>query len=324
MPNTILVPLDGSPLAEQALLHACRLARQMRAALVLVHARPAAAGMGKASPESADDVEKYLESVQERLRGDGFTVRSHALPGAAAEVILRAAATEQADLIAMGTHGRSGDQRFVLGSVAREVLGQTPLPLLLVRTAEQRATQDTAPYRNILVPLDGMPAAEAALSYLAEWAPDRDTEVLLLRAVRPFAASSAMHPGGYAHDLVIEQGTQRVEEDQVESRRYLNALAPARLRGRAYHSLVLADYPAPAILHAASAHGVDLILMVTQARLGPNRLLHTSVTKHVLQHTPAPVLLLPTAGRPDQAPTVNALHALVEPAEGADVRDYAD
>src|SRR5689334_4028975 len=117
MIGTILVALDGSHLAEHALALACRLARQTGAAVVLVRVAPfATISENLAAPASGTvrETERYLDTVKERLVRDGLPVRVVALQGDAPRAIVAAAQAQGADLIAMGTHGRSGLRQVLL------------------------------------------------------------------------------------------------------------------------------------------------------------------------------------------------------------------
>ena len=137
--DTILVPLDGSHLAEAALPKAMELIRDnAEATLILLRAAEATTVPG-ADPIDAQvsvvrEAEDYLETVAARLREDGiFQVRTSVWYGAAAPSILEAARLAKPDLIMMSTHGRNGLCRLVLGSVAESVLRGTRTPIFLIR-----------------------------------------------------------------------------------------------------------------------------------------------------------------------------------------------
>jgi nucleotide-binding universal stress UspA family protein len=139
--RAMIIPLDGSALAEQALAVALRLPGAAKATLVLVGAAPgrhdrdrsAAEPAGPGTPDQAEPLECYLRGVAQQLGADGFVARARLAIGAPAEAILRASSEEQADLIVMATHGRSGVSRLVLGSVAEEIVRHADLPVVLVR-----------------------------------------------------------------------------------------------------------------------------------------------------------------------------------------------
>jgi nucleotide-binding universal stress UspA family protein len=133
----ILVPLDGSALAEEALSRAVDLARQSGGSLTLLRAAEAHSIVGdpiEAQVTVVREAEEYLEQVAKRLRDQGFhKVETSVWYGAAPLSIVEAARLRRADLIVMSTHGRSGLGRLILGSVAESVLRGTSVPILLLR-----------------------------------------------------------------------------------------------------------------------------------------------------------------------------------------------
>jgi nucleotide-binding universal stress UspA family protein len=134
----ILVPLDGSMLAEEALSPACDFAARDAGTLSLVRAAEAmtlpGANTVEAQVSAVREAEEYLASVVRRLADKGVKrVETHVWYGSPAAAIVEAASVQKADLIVMSTHGRSGFGRLVLGSVAESVLRGTTTPILIVR-----------------------------------------------------------------------------------------------------------------------------------------------------------------------------------------------
>lgn len=137
-PERILVPLDGSLLAEGAIQTAAGLARESGAALLLLRAAEAHTLPG-ADPTDAQvavvrEAEEYLTAVAARLGEEGIKgVETSVWYGSPATAIIEAARLQKGDLIVMTTHGRSGLGRLILGSVAESVLRGTTTPILLLR-----------------------------------------------------------------------------------------------------------------------------------------------------------------------------------------------
>ncbi|HET7874228.1 MAG TPA: universal stress protein, partial [Methylomirabilota bacterium] len=136
--DRILVPLDGSTLAEAAIPKAVEMARMGLSGLLLVRAAEAhtlpGADPTDAQVEVVREAEEYLKDVAERLARDGArNVETSVWYGPAASAIVDAARLRKADLIVMTTHGRSGLGRLILGSVAESVLRGTSTPILLLR-----------------------------------------------------------------------------------------------------------------------------------------------------------------------------------------------
>lgn len=147
MYTRIVVPLDGSHFAEQALTQAVGLARLTAADVHLVrvadirsleHAGPARlpideGAYGSLLAEESTDAGAYLRQIEERLRADGVDATSEVIRGAVAKAIV--ALTRAGDVIVMASHGRSGMARWFLGSVAEDILRQSNVPILLIRVA---------------------------------------------------------------------------------------------------------------------------------------------------------------------------------------------
>jgi nucleotide-binding universal stress UspA family protein len=144
MIKKILVPLDGSELAEKALPYAEALAEKLEAELILtwvLHPLIVMSDYGASSYETIITLEKneatqYLTTTQIKLQKQHLPVRINILEGHAADAIIELACQEGVGLIVMSTHGRSGLSRWVHGSVATKVLQQAPCPVFLVRVKE--------------------------------------------------------------------------------------------------------------------------------------------------------------------------------------------
>src|SRR5580765_370537 len=136
--DKILVPLDGSMLAEAALWTAVDVAEKNGAAISLLRATEAFTRLGadnvEAQVTAVREAEEYVAAVAKRLADKGIgRVETHVWYGPAAAAIVEGAASQKADLIVMSTHGRSGLGRLVLGSVTESVLRGTTIPILVVR-----------------------------------------------------------------------------------------------------------------------------------------------------------------------------------------------
>lgn len=142
--RTLMVPLDGSDLAERVLNYAEHLARPTHAEVVLLRvtatpsplawADPAApaVAMAPTADEIAQDAERYLQAAAERVAARGIRVRPLVVGGEASSEIIRQAGVLGADLIAMTTHGRGGIERALFGSVADAVVRAAPCPIFLL------------------------------------------------------------------------------------------------------------------------------------------------------------------------------------------------
>jgi nucleotide-binding universal stress UspA family protein len=146
----ILVPLDGSPLAERALPLVTALALRLESQIILLRAleiptsplptyypKCARDQMFDVCEKVRQDAENYLKDLEVELRQQGIDVRILLPDPPPAESIIDAAAAEDVDLIAISTHGRSGLARWTFGSVAEEVARHSPCPVLLIRKRDQ-------------------------------------------------------------------------------------------------------------------------------------------------------------------------------------------
>src|SRR5689334_19664560 len=200
MQSEILVPLDGSPLAETILPHAQLLAQCMGSTITLLSAVPtvmtANSVAGPLGIEPYDEhawetdvayAHDYLLGVASRIETAGLRVRAHVVEGVPAPAILDYVARHPAvSTIAMATHGRSGVGRWVFGSVAEQVLHGATIPILLLRPMpgpRGPQTPNACPYQTILVPLDGSSLAEQALTQATALAGPHGTALLLVSAV---------------------------------------------------------------------------------------------------------------------------------------------
>jgi nucleotide-binding universal stress UspA family protein len=144
MYSKIVVPLDSSEIAEQALSHAAEIARRFEAELELLTVVPASPDDGFPHDGPGDEwdprtleAQEYVEAVAGRLREDGIKATTSFRRGDVAEEILAHTRDTECDLIVMCTHGRSGRGRWVYGSIADRTLRYATVPVLLVRAAEE-------------------------------------------------------------------------------------------------------------------------------------------------------------------------------------------
>ena len=287
MYERILVPLDGSDAAEAALAYVSLLPSQ-QVRLLAVESDQAALS---AVCTAARDCRAYLEAVAAPLREQGRDVDTVVAFGNPAEQVLTLAAA--ADLVVMGSHGRGGVRRFVLGSVADEVARHAPVPVLIVRGGPQPAVQLT----RIVVPLDGSELAEQAMPVAAALAADLGAPVHLLRVLDVDALRATVQAGIHAAAAYMRSQ----EEIQRYAAEYLADQAQElRNRDLTATSEVLTGSPAVTLLDAIRPS--DLVVMTTHARGGVRRMLLGSVADKLVRAAPAPVLLVRATGPDPAAP----------------------
>jgi nucleotide-binding universal stress UspA family protein len=293
--NKILVPLDGSELAERALDPALAIARARDAQVLLLSVPsyhqvvpPASTGYGLVAPNhivdlGREDAQDYLAGLQSQARCSDCSIQTVVVEGDVAGCIVDKAAAEQVDLIVMTTHGYSGFTRWMLGSITERVLRGAPCPVLVVRQA--------IPLCKALIPLDGSSRAQEALEPGLELARILGCQVTLLRADQGEDLSSVeqgllqMAGAGACQELV--EGT----EDRLAY--YLECLARQyRSPDLVIETAVVQAKPAEAILTYAEAEGIDLIVMATHGQSGLRRWVFGSVTEKILRQAGCAMLVV--------------------------------
>lgn len=301
----ILVPLDGSELAENALPTAFSLARQRQGEIILLRVpilapmfvtTPTPEGYGIIWPEQAlehsrGEATQYLATLQKTKCPMDVTVHTQVMAGDIASVIVDTAVEQEVNLILMSAHGYSGVTRWRLGSTAEKVLRSAPCPVLVVRSAQ--------PLHRILIPLDGSPLSEAALPLGLEIAAVLGGEVTLLSAtplsLEQLAALEKLENG---------LGSRALAEALAEAQNYLERLALAEQQWGVHVQVAArAGPPAEAILKYAETHKVDLIVMASHGHTGLQRWAYGSVTEKVLRCGQASLLIV----RPSTCPLTRDL-----------------
>lgn len=305
--KTILVPLDGSELAEQALPLAIALARASGAELHLMHVfvpyavRSDMPGTTINSAEMERQLEEqsteYLrettarvaKELPEHVHADPVRTRPlrspHSETVAVVDRLRRAVARLHPDLIVLATHARGGFGRAWLGSVADSLIRRVNVPTLLVHPREERSIPSET-FRHILVPLDGSALAEESVALAARLAVLGDARITLYRVLVPQHAVA--RPSS-----VMQYNLQQLEAQEAEAGRYLESVA-APLRGKiaSLDTVVeLSESPARSILDWAAQHDVDLVAMSTHGRSGFRRFMLGSVADKIVRGAQFPVLL---------------------------------
>lgn len=297
MYNCILVPLDGSTTAEQALPYARWLAESFRISIELVavvdtEAFTAAASIDRA--HSATIVQEkelrraknYLDSISRRL--PGLTVKSFVKRGYAAEIIVEEAEKDKNILITIATHGRSGLKRWLLGSTAEKVVRAARNPVFLVRANEKAENRNAVGFKTIIVALDGSEVAESILPSVVDLAKALNPHVLLIRSFSVPASLYVGDEGYYAID--VEQDRKQFE---AEACAYLKKKQD-ELTGFGIGNVATIcpeGYAADEIIALSERTPGAMIAMCTHGRSGISRWAMGSVTETVIRHAQVPVLI---------------------------------
>ncbi len=301
----ILVPLDGSPLAEGILPEVAELARLHGAELLLLRVALAHTFPGVDATDAqvhvVQEAEGYLAEVERGLAARGIPVSSAVRYGHAAEEILDHAQVRHADLIAMCTHGRTGLVRIMLGSVAEAVLRASPVPVLLLRAQarapfregaarrEVTAALSLPAFRHILCPVDFSAHSDRAMEYAGDLAQRFQADLTVLHVIYDpldITCSHIPHPP--------------LEQLREELIREAERMLERRVRRRLRHlprtkTAVAAGPPFRQIIRYAQDHHVDLIVMGTQGLTGLDRLIMGSTAERVMRMAPCPVVSIHAA-----------------------------
>ena len=297
MYNKILVPLDGSRIAENALPYARALARGLKVPVVLLCVidlaeivRHVSVAEGLFLDTLAQDETRrrgeYLNGIAKSF--SGARVQCKIEKGDAASVIIESTAAEKETLVCMATHGRSGLNRWLLGSVAEKVLRGASAQLLLIRASVEAQTEGEKRLESVIVPLDGSSVAEQVLAPIADLAKRLDLEVILFRA---YNIPYGIYDVGASHAVDLERLSADIEADvqqYLEEKR--DALAKAGLEKISYASKE--GLSADEIIKFARATPDNLIAMCSHGYSGVKRWMLGSVTETVARHSGDPVLVL--------------------------------
>ena len=295
----ILVPLDGSRLAESALITAVWLARKMDAQVTLIHIIEKNAPSEVHSDRhlvTPKEASEYLEELSHFPALSGLHVETHVHTvevGDVARSIAEHSSELSPDLVVMCTHGKGGARRLLFGDISQQVISLGKTPVLMVRPSKEGQANATAgDFRTILVPTNGDPGHEKGLPMATELALAFHCRLHLLMVVPRLlnlsgakAAASLVLPGAMRLNLEMESAGARAYLDQ--------RAAELNREG------VLADYetsrgdPARAIIASARRLSADLVVMGTHGRAGADAFWAGSVAARVVARIQAPLMLVP-------------------------------
>lgn len=311
----ILVPLDGSPLAECALRQAAALALPYGARLLLlrvVDSRQQANGVLKDNAywrSARAEASAYLLGLEARLRDlaalDVHTITAEGDPAAR---ILACAREQAADLVVLSTHGQGGSVGLPFGRVAQGVLAAAERSVLTVHPGDDDPLPALQPYRKIMVPLDGSPRSEGALCLAASIAAAYRAALLMVHVV-PVPEMTRR----YLARREGEVAERMVELNLKAARSYLAEMETllSVTRAAVQSRLVVSSRVARVVQDLAEAESVDLLLLSAHGYSHEGHWLYGGVAGSLLAHSRLPLLVfqdgvIETAERPDWGATLPA------------------
>ncbi|MEX2159856.1 MAG: universal stress protein [Dehalococcoidia bacterium] len=300
---TILVPLDGSELAEAALDVAEAFAKAIGARILLFAAfedvaqGPLAENSRAAEYQQRgiDELRAYIAKMASELGRDGIHVDTKVVHGAASDEILRVIGDEDPSFVVLTTHGRSGISRWRYGSVASRLVHESSAATVVVGpNARHPRGAHAKPVRHILVPLDGSAQAEVALGPATELAKAFGAELVLAQVVQwPGSAYIAGAP-----ELDFAQIEIELTEAAAEHLRMVRDRLAGRVAGRTVRTFVQRGPAVDALTSLVDGEGIDLVVMTSHCRTGFARAVLGSVADRMLQCNVPVVLIRPEGAVP--------------------------
>ena len=289
----ILVPLDGSPLAERALPAAITLAQALSTTnpceLHILRVVPPI--MVALEPTlytetihlGEEESKSYLATVALEYADSGVPIVPAAKTGSVAETIINYAQENDIHLIVISSHGRSGLSRWVYGSVTQKVLRQSCCATLIIR---EQIEQAVGIFKKILVCLDGSALAEQVIDSALALAQCSQAEIILLRVIQPANLLFDMETADQ-----VQESVTALERGEAEA--YLNTLMQKLPQTEGILSArTLLGAPADTIIDFAQEQQVDLITMSSHGRSGISRWIYGSVAEKVLRGAKCATLIM--------------------------------
>ncbi len=289
MYEKILVPLDGSALAEVALPYAeelaGRLGSEVRVVCVIESARAPYRHMQQTY---LDRMVKVIKRAAKIYADKPVEVKSAILVGNPAEKIVEYAAKENISMTVIATHGQTGIKQWTLGSIADKVVRATHCPVAIIRAGNTRPDiRKKGILNKALLPLDGSKEGEAVIPFIEEFAAKLKAEVTLFQAV----------PSGYYTcsadgSCYINYDQKQIDRDKASAKTYLDRVGTRlKHKGITATSVVVEGDAAEEIIKFANKMDADLVAMSTHGRSGLSRLVMGSVAERVLRDGNTPLML---------------------------------
>ena len=297
----ILIPLNGSELAEKALPYAKSIATLKKSQVILF-----AVSLTIFVDRRDRLFSSYLEVKAKELNTEGIKTTTATSYGDVAEEIVKYANNNKLDLIVMATHGYSKAKKWMFGSIAQKVLYGTEIPVLLIKSKSSEASTE---FNRILVPVDGSSFSESTFPYVEELTKKTNKEILLLHICEPpIVPSYGSRP--------INSTWKKYRDDmwgEMEklSTSYLKkTMAALKKKGIKVKSRVVkaqSGEVVQTIMQVSKEENIDLIVIATQGRTGVNRRVYGSVANRIVEESSQPILLIRPATSTPPSPPQNLL-----------------
>lgn len=292
--NHILAPLDGSPLAAEALPYVAAVARASNARVTLL--RILESGSARQPVDALEwelargEAQAYLARVQADLSAAGITTDTQIVDGRPSEQVLHFAAVAGIDLIVLASHGEGGDGQWALSGTAHKIVAGTSSSLMVVPARRRHGSGMDLQLRRILLGLDCSQRSECTVPIALSLAQTHDAEILLAHCVPEPQLPRRLPPAARE----VELARQVTESNHREAQRYLRELQ-TRLSRDCPHTqvhTVVASHAAKALRQIANDAQVDLIVVAAHGATGDPDVAHGSVASSLLSDPTHPVIIV--------------------------------
>lgn len=307
--NKILVPLDGSSLAEGVLPHLIFWTHLAGAKVILLHALEHSTGAGQV--QSIDPIdwqfrqfeaEAYLKDVYRRLREAGLTgsIDQVLVEGRAPDRIMEYAQEHAVDLIVLSSHGHGGLSGWNISSVVQKVVTRAWTSLLLVRAYQpEQQNWQTFQYRRILTLLDGSQRAESVLPLLYRLSQKPEIELMLVHVVVRSDIPSRVPLTPAEHDLI----DNLVERNRTEMTKYFEQLK-ARFSNNVQTRVLINENIATALHQLVEDEMTDLVLLSAHGYSGETKHPYGNISTNFISHGTSPLLIIQDLSHQEMEPSL--------------------
>lgn len=307
MINHILVPLDGSTLAECVLPHVMAIAPVTNAHVTLIHVLEHPDNRSGNQPidpmgwhVQKQELQSYLDKITERLQEAGVDTSCALVEGKSAENIIDYTRLNNVDLIALSSHGRTGLSSWNVSSVVQKVLLRSYRSILLARAYTSPSTEEIH-YKRLFIGSDGSARAEFMLPVVIGLAQHHQSEVVIGTVVQKPQLIQRMPLSEQDVELI----NQLSEKNQVVAEHYHEQLVTQfSLKGiQAQGSVVVADHAIGALHDMVENQNADLVVLVAHGESGERRWPYGSIATSFIAHGSTPLLILQDLSEQEIQPT---------------------
>jgi len=296
--RNILVPLDGSTLAECVLPHVVAMAQPLEAQVTLLNVCEPRRAAEAARPANAlkwsfrtAEADAYLEEIADRLQAAGLDVQAKRVEGKAAEQILAFAHQHAMDLILLSSHGQSGLTGWNVSSVVQKIIARARVSIMIVR-AYHPVTSDLAhlTYSRLLYPLDCSQRAEYALPVASMLAQSHGSQLILAHII----ARTEMPRRRPLTDEELELIDRVIELNRVEAVRCLEELQAPLLAEQVdvQSRLLVTDKPAQSLHNLVREEKIDMVVMSAHGYSGSTSWPYGSLALNFIIYGTTPLLIV--------------------------------